>query len=92
MGCLGSHSCQCAGVHSAHGSFEIPDIDLAVAITFGALASVLDLVTSCDGQEDAAARFAESMLRMVGLPLHEAQEVVARSLPEVETSHQTPDG
>lgn len=67
----------------AQGRFQVPDVDLAVAATFGALAGVLNLVNTGPGNDDAGARYAEGMLRMVGVGVEEAAEVVARPLPEI---------
>lgn len=56
------------------------DLDLAVASTFGALSAIVDLVTSGPVRDDVASRYAEAMLRMVGLPADEAHEVANRPL------------
>lgn len=70
-----------AGVDA--GRFGIEDLDLAVACTFGALAAVLDLVTSTPERADTATRYAAGMLRMVGVPADEAREIASRPLPDL---------
>lgn len=65
------------------GRFRIEDIDLAVACTFGALASVLDVVTSSPERNEPGRHYAEGMLRMVGVDVEDAREVVSRPLPSL---------
>lgn len=68
----------------AGGRMEVGDVDLAVACTFGALASVIDLVTSAGGERPGIEReYAQAMLCMVGIGVSEAAEIVARPLPDL---------
>jgi AcrR family transcriptional regulator len=63
---------------------DIDDLDIVVASTFGALASVLDLVVTGGGPPDPAGPYAAAMLRMVGLSPSEAQKIASRPLPNLE--------
>lgn len=65
------------------GQFDIPDIDTATAITFGALLSAIHTHLDSGRKDNPAAVFAENMLRMVGLSLTEAKEVTQRPLPKL---------
>ena len=65
------------------GRFEVIDLDMAVASTFGSLSSAIDLVVTEQAREQLADHCAEGMLRMLGLPCAEAHEVVTRPLPAI---------
>ncbi|MDN5698870.1 MAG: TetR/AcrR family transcriptional regulator [Kocuria sp.] len=66
------------------GRLNVVDLDLAVVCTFGAQASAINLVTSGEGRECLAEHFAENMLRMVGVSVEDAREVVSRPLPDLD--------
>lgn len=76
-----------AGIRS--GRFDIRDLDVVTACTFGSLTGVLQLVVGRAGEEGAAdvagaevaTTYAVSMLQMVGVPASEAHEVARRPLP-----------
>lgn len=78
------------GVHA--GRLRVEDLDLAVAMTFGALSSVINLVNESRGPSNRASRYAAAMLRMVGLPPAEAWEVANRPLPAVTSDPTAPHG
>ncbi|MDO5368166.1 TetR/AcrR family transcriptional regulator [Kocuria sp.] len=63
------------------GRLDVVDLDLAVICTFGAQASAINLVNSGEGREELAEHFAEHMLRMVGVSVEDAREIVSRPLP-----------
>ncbi|MBD2763174.1 TetR/AcrR family transcriptional regulator [Kocuria sp. cx-455] len=63
------------------GRLNVVDLDLAVVCTFGAQASAINMVNSGEGREELAEHFAENMLRMVGVSVEDAREVVSRPLP-----------
>lgn len=63
------------------GRFQIPDVDVATAITFGALLSTIRAHLDGGRPTDPSRAFAASLLRMVGIPAGEAAELVARPLP-----------
>ncbi|OYN96438.1 TetR family transcriptional regulator [Enemella evansiae] len=63
------------------GRFRIPDLDVATAVTFGALLSAMHVHLSGDRSTDPSSTVAELLLRMVGVPAEEAYEVTRRPLP-----------
>ncbi|WP_229123281.1 TetR/AcrR family transcriptional regulator [Enemella evansiae] len=63
------------------GRFRIPDLDVATAVTFGALLSAMHVHLSGDRSADPSSTVAELLLRMVGVPAEEAYEVTRRPLP-----------
>jgi AcrR family transcriptional regulator len=65
------------------GRFSIPDIEMATSITFGSLLSAIH--THLENREDGdrSAVYAESMLRMVGIPKEEAKRITALKLPRL---------
>lgn len=63
------------------GRFSIPDVELAAAMTFGSLLSAMHEYLEGSHRDDVAARYAEFLLRMVGIPAPEAAEIVTRPLP-----------
>lgn len=63
------------------GRFRIPDVDVATAITFGALLSAIHAHLEGGRAADPSAVFAEFMLRLVGVPVEEAHEITLRPLP-----------
>ncbi|RBY83817.1 TetR/AcrR family transcriptional regulator [Geodermatophilus sp. TF02-6] len=63
------------------GRFQVPDVDIATAITFGALLSAIHAHLGSDQASDPSGVFAESLLRMVGIPAEEATEITQRPLP-----------
>lgn len=63
------------------GRFAIPDVELAAAMTFGSLLSAMHEYLEGSHRDDVAARYAEFLLRMVGIPAQEAAEIVTRPLP-----------
>jgi len=66
------------------GRFEVDDIALASAMTFGSLLSAMRIYLETDERpEDPSAAYAEHLLRMVGIPVVEAREIARRPLPEL---------
>lgn len=65
------------------GRFHFADLDVVVACTFGSLQAVLNLVVSDPDNEGAGRRYAVAMLRMVGMPADEAEEIAQRPLPSL---------
>lgn len=63
------------------GRFHFVDLDVAVACTFGSLQAVLNLVVSDPDNDKAGTRCAVAMLRMVGMPHADAEEIARRPLP-----------
>lgn len=63
------------------GRFIIPDLKLASAMTFGSLLAAMQSVLNGEGKEDPSANYAEYLLRMVGIPRDEANEIANRPLP-----------
>lgn len=63
------------------GRFTIPDVDLAAAMTFGALLSAMHVCLNGGDRAQATTNFAEYLLRMAGIPAVEASEIVRRPLP-----------
>jgi AcrR family transcriptional regulator len=63
------------------GRFQIPDVDVATALTFGALLSAIRAHLNSDRKSDPSQVFAEFLLRMVGVPAEEASEITRRPLP-----------
>lgn len=64
------------------GRFEIEDVPLASAMTFGSLVSVMQHVLLSEDTHDKPVQlYAETLLRMVGIPAGEAAEIVRRPLP-----------
>lgn len=69
----------------AEGRFQIDDVDLAVACTFGALiAAVQHGLTSPEDVAVHASRFAKAMLRMAGVAPEEATHIAELPLPELD--------
>jgi AcrR family transcriptional regulator len=69
--------------------FDIPDVDVATALTFGSLLSAIHHELQGHGPENAGEVFAEFMLRMVGLAADEAAEVTRRPLPPLPNDNET---
>jgi AcrR family transcriptional regulator len=72
------------------GRFQIPDVDVATALTFGALLSAIRAHLNGDRKSDPSQVFAEFLLRMVGVPTEEAFEIARRplpALPSLEEAH-----
>lgn len=64
------------------GRFRLDDVALASAMTFGSLLSAMrTFLQTDDHPEDPSARYAEHLLRMVGIPPSEAREIADRPLP-----------
>lgn len=63
------------------GRFQLPDVPLAAAMTFGALLSAMRAHLAGLGPADPATPYAEYLLRMAGIPPEEAAEIVRRPLP-----------
>ena len=61
--------------------FSIPDVDMATAITFGALLSAIYTHLENPSKEDPSAVFAETMLRMVGIAPEEAKRITKLPMP-----------
>lgn len=63
------------------GRFQIPDVDVATAMTFGSLLSAIHAHLDGGGSSDPSQVFAEFSLRMVGIPAAQAAEIARRRLP-----------
>lgn len=64
------------------GRFDLDDVALASAMTFGSLLSAMRTYLETDDHpEDPPALYAEHLLRMVGIPPVEAREIAHRPLP-----------
>lgn len=64
------------------GRFQLEDVALASAMTFGSLLSAMrTFLQTDDHPDDPSARYAEHLLRMVGIPPVEAREIADRPLP-----------
>lgn len=67
----------------ADGRFDLEDVELGFMAVGGALLGLLQMLDSHPELDDAKAsdRFAERMLRTVGMTAEEAREICARPLP-----------
>jgi AcrR family transcriptional regulator len=63
------------------GRFSIPDVSLAAAMTFGALLSAMHEYLGGTDRDAPSTHYAEYLLRMAGIPAHEAHEIVRLPLP-----------
>jgi AcrR family transcriptional regulator len=63
------------------GRFDLPDVPLAAAMTFGALLSAMRAHLEGVGPADPSTQYADYLLRMAGIPAPEAAELVRRPLP-----------
>ncbi len=63
------------------GRFQIPDVDVATAITFGALLSAIHAHLGNDQASDPSQVFTEFLLRMVGISADEAAGITGLPLP-----------
>ena len=64
------------------GRFLLEDVELASAMTFGSLLSAMrTYLQNDDHPADPSARYAEHLLRMVGIPAEQAHEIAHRPLP-----------
>lgn len=81
LGTLGPRARRDLQIGVDRGRFSIPDLDVATALTFGSLLSVMHQHLKTDRAKDVSEPFAAMMLRMVGLSEHEAVEVSRRPLP-----------
>lgn len=63
------------------GRFDIEDVKLASAMTFGSLLAVMHDYLDTDRKEDPSSAYAESLLRMVGISPAEAKDIAHRPLP-----------
>jgi AcrR family transcriptional regulator len=65
------------------GRFDIPDLSVATATTFGSLLAVMRDYLRSDKKRDPSELYAENLLRMVGLSPAEAKEISRRKLPKL---------
>lgn len=65
------------------GRFDIPDLSVATATTFGSLLAVMRDYLRSDKKRDPSDVYAENLLRMVGLSPAEAKEISRRKLPKL---------
>ncbi len=73
------------------GRFEIEDVPLASAMTFGTLISVMRLALTGESEHAHPTElYAETLLRMAGLPAEEAAEIVRRPLPPLPDAPDVP--
>lgn len=63
------------------GRFAVKDVNLASAMTFGALLSAMRAYLEGQLVEEPSQQFAEALLCMVGIPAAEAREITRRELP-----------
>jgi AcrR family transcriptional regulator len=63
------------------GRFSVTDVNLASAMTFGALLSAMRAYLEGQLVDEPSARFARALLCMVGIPADEAHEITLRPLP-----------
>ena len=63
------------------GRFNVPDLKLASAITFGALLAAMQSYLKDQNAPDPSQQYAEYLLRMVGINRDEAKEIANRPLP-----------
>lgn len=63
------------------GRFDVDDVNLASAMTFGALLSAMRLRLERGGSDDMVATYTQHLLRMVGISPTEARELTSRPLP-----------
>jgi AcrR family transcriptional regulator len=67
------------------GRFDVHDVKLASAMTFGSLLAVMHEYLDTDRTEDPSSAYAESLLRLVGISRDEAHEIAHRPLPALPT-------
>lgn len=65
------------------GRFDIADVSLAAAMTFGSLLAVMHNYLEGDRAQDPSELFAENLLRMVGIVPTEARAIAHRPLPSL---------
>lgn len=65
------------------GRFDVEDVGLASAMTFGSLLAAMHNYLESDRTVDPSERYAEILLRMVGIPADEARRVAGLPLPEL---------
>jgi len=63
------------------GRFQVEDVELASAMTFGALLAAMHGHLDDRLGDDPSQRYAENLLRMVGVPIEEAFRVSRLPLP-----------
>ncbi len=63
------------------GRFDIDDVALAGAMTFGALLSAMRLRLERGGSDEVVATYTQYLLRMVGISREEARDLARRPLP-----------
>lgn len=63
------------------GRFTVDDVPLASAMTFGALLAAMHSFLDNRSVDDPSQRYAENLLRMVGVPAEEARRVSRLPLP-----------
>ena len=65
------------------GRFDIEDVPLAAAMTFGSLLAVMHNYLQSDRSHDPSDLYAENLLRMVGISPAEARTIARRTLPQL---------
>jgi len=65
------------------GRFDIQDVPLAAAMTFGSLLAVMHNYLQSDRAHDPSELYAENLLRMAGIAPAEAREISHRTLPQL---------
>jgi AcrR family transcriptional regulator len=78
---LGPRAARDLKIGIASGRFDIPDLEVATATTFGSLLAVMRDYLRSGSKEDPSDVYAEHLLRMVGLAPAEAREIAHRKLP-----------
>jgi AcrR family transcriptional regulator len=65
------------------GRFDIPDLAVATATTFGSLLAVMRDYLRSDKKVDPSDVYAENLLRMVGISPSEARDISRKQLPDL---------
>jgi AcrR family transcriptional regulator len=89
LAALGPHARRDLRAGVKGGRLSVPHEPIALYAACGALLAVMRAVLVADAPKDADILHAEGVLRLFGLPAHEAAEVARRVLPATSTDHQT---
>lgn len=81
MSTLGPRAARDIQIGVDSGRFIVDDVPLASAMTFGALLAAMHSYLDNRSPEDPSQRYAENLLRMVGIPADEARRVSRLPLP-----------
>lgn len=81
LGALGPRAARDLQYGVDTGRFQLDDVALATAMTFGSLLSAMRQYLEGGAQADPSQAYAELLLRMAGIAADEAREIAARPLP-----------